>query len=45
VLFAILVAVAILTTAAAMPIYRASLPGGMDRFVPEQPKESSMAAS
>ncbi|RKT55384.1 cation:proton antiporter [Saccharothrix australiensis] len=30
-LFAILVAVAILTTAAAMPIYRASLPDGMDR--------------
>lgn len=43
-LFAILVAVAILTTAAAMPIYRASLPGGMDQFVPERPKESSMAA-
>ncbi|MFT7837925.1 cation:proton antiporter [Saccharothrix sp. BKS2] len=30
-LFAILVAVAIVTTAAAMPIYRASLPDGMDR--------------
>jgi Kef-type K+ transport system membrane component KefB len=30
-LFAILVAVAIATTAAAMPIYRASLPDGMDR--------------
>ncbi|MEO3751385.1 cation:proton antiporter [Streptomyces sp. B6B3] len=29
--FAILVAVAIVTTAAAMPIYRASLPGGQDR--------------
>ncbi|MEU7476636.1 cation:proton antiporter [Lentzea sp. NPDC042327] len=29
-MFAILVAVAILTTAAAMPIYRASLPAGMD---------------
>jgi Kef-type K+ transport system membrane component KefB len=44
-LFAVLVAVAIVTTAAAMPIYRASLPGGMDQFVPERPKESSMAAS
>lgn len=30
-LFAILVAVAIVTTAAAMPIYRASLPDGMDQ--------------
>ncbi|GAA1299735.1 cation:proton antiporter [Saccharothrix xinjiangensis] len=30
-LFAILVAVAIVTTAAAMPIYRASLPEGMDQ--------------
>lgn len=37
-LFAILVAVAIVTTAAAMPIYRASLPDGMDQgttdFIP-----------
>lgn len=28
-------AVAIATTAAAMPIYRASLPAGMDRMLPE----------
>lgn len=35
----------VLTTAAAMPIYRGSLPDGMDQFVPERPRESTIAAS
>ncbi|NUT47117.1 MAG: transporter [Saccharothrix sp.] len=43
-MFAILVAVAIVTTAAAMPIYRASLPDGMDQIVTDDVKEPATAA-
>jgi K+:H+ antiporter len=43
-LFAILVAVAIVTTAAAMPIYRASLPDSMDRAAAEDTTAPTLLA-